>query len=257
MRSSNRIVVAMLVVAALAGAFWIMLLSPKRDEVKKLESQVVQAQEALALHRSEVARGLEAKRQFPAEYQQLVVLGKAAPADSETASLIVQLNRIANHAHVKFQTFTLNAAAGAEEPAPEAAPEAPSPEGQPASLPSPTEVAASTLPLGASIGPAGLAVMPYQLTFRGSFFKIADFIHGLDRMVRTTNSRVDVTGRLVTINSFVLSPEPAGGFPDLKASFSVTTFLVPPSQGVTGGVSPTSPEPESSTQVSATTGATP
>jgi Tfp pilus assembly protein PilO len=258
MSSNNKVIVAMLAVAALAIAFWVLLLSPKRSEVSKLDQQVSQQEESLSLHRSEVQQGLAAKREFPREYQQLVVLGKAAPADDDTASLLVQLNRIAGHAHVRFQTFVLAPASGSEAPAPEA-PEAESPsaEGQPASYPSPTEVAASTMPLGASIGPAGLAVMPYTLTFKGSFFHLADFIHGLDSLVKTNNSEVDVTGRLITINGFDLSADGNKGFPHLEANFTVTTYLVPPSQGVTGGATPASPEPSTTTQVSASTGGTP
>ena len=221
----------------------------------KLDGEVAKQEESLALHRSEVQRGLAAERDFPAEYQQLVVLGKAAPADSETASLLVQMNRIAKHAEVRFQTFVLAPAGGAS--AGSARGEAPAPEAEPASYPSPTEVAASTLPLGASIGPAGLAVMPYTLEFKGSFFHLADFIHGLDSLVKTKNAEVDVTGRLITINSFNLTADSNNGFPPLEANFSVTTYLVPPAQGVTGGASPTSPEPSTATQVSTTTGGTP
>jgi Tfp pilus assembly protein PilO len=258
MSSTNRVIVAMLAVAALAIAFWVLLLSPKRSEVSKLDSQVTKQEESLSLHRSEVQQGLAAERDFPAEYQQLVVLGEAAPAEADTASLLVQMNRIAKHARVRFQTFVLVPAAGGEAPAPEApAPEAPSPEGEPASYPSPTEVAASTLPLGASIGPAGLAVMPYELTFKGSFFHLADFIHGLDSLVKTKNAEVDVTGRLITISSFNLTADSNRGFPALEASFSVATYLVPPAQGVTAGASPASPEPSTATQVSTTTGGTP
>jgi Tfp pilus assembly protein PilO len=256
MSASNRVIVAMLAVAALAVAFWMLLLSPKREEVTALDRQVAQQEESLSLHRSEVQRGLEAERAFPTEYQNLVVLGKAAPADDDTASLLVQLNRIAEDAGVRFQTFALAAAGGGEAPAPEAA-EAASAESDPASYPSPTEVAASTLPLGAAIGPAGLAVMPYTLTFNGSFFDLADFIHGLDSLVETKNAEVDVTGRLITINGFDLAADTNKGFPQLEASFSVTTFLVPPEQGVTGGATPASPEPSTSTQVATTTGGTP
>jgi Tfp pilus assembly protein PilO len=261
MNSSNRVIVAMLVVAALAVGFWVLLLSPKRSEVSELDQKVAKQQESLALHRSEVQQGLAAEKAFPAEYQQLVVLGEAAPADDETASLLVQLNRISDDAGVRFETFVLAPASGTEAPAPEA-PEAPaaepsSPEGQPASYPSPTEVAASTLPLGASIGPAGLGVMPYTLTFKGNFFQIADFIHGLDSLVETKNSKVDVTGRLVTISGFSLSADQNKGFPDLQASFTVTTFLVPPTQGIVAGATPSSPDPSTATQVSTTTGGTP
>jgi Tfp pilus assembly protein PilO len=253
MSSSNRIIVAMLALVALAVAFWMMLLSPKRDEVGKLDRQIAQQEESLSVHQAEVQQGLQARETFPAAYQQLVVLGKAAPADDDTASLLVQLNRIADRAKVRFETFDLEAAGGGEE-APEEA-EAPEPEEAPGSYPSPTEVAASTLPLGASIGPAGLAVMPYKLTFKGSFFDIADFIDGLDSLVETKNAEVEVTGRLITISGFNLAGDSNKGFPDLEAEFTVTTYLVPPGQGVTGGATPTSPEP--SVQVSTTTGGTP
>ena len=70
------------------------------------------------------------------------------------------------------------------------------------------------MPLGAAIGPAGLAVMPYTLIFEGNFFQVADFIHGLDSLVETKNEEVAVTGRLITINGFALPEDP--GFPSWK-----------------------------------------
>lgn len=253
MSDSNRIIVAMLAVVALAVGFWMLLLSPKKEEVSKLDKQVITQEEQLSVHRTEVDAGVAAQKAFPAAYQQLVVLGKAAPADDDTASLLVQLNHIARRSDVRFETFVLAPASGeSEAPQPAPAPEA----GQPSSFVSPTEVAASTMPLGASIGPAGLAVMPYNLTFKGSFFHVADFIHGLDSLVETTNEEVEVTGRLITINGFNLVENSAKGFPELEASFTVTTFLVPPEQEITGGATPTSPEP-SATQVATTTGGTP
>jgi Tfp pilus assembly protein PilO len=254
MSSSNRIIVAMLAVVVLAVAFWMLLLSPKKEEVSKLDKQVTKQEEQLLVHQSEVQQGLAAQKAFPSAYRDLVVLGKAAPADDDTASLIVQLSRNARGAGVRFETFLLTPSSGGEAEAPEPAP-APEP-GQPASFVPPTEVAASTMPIGASIGPAGLAVMPYTLTFKGSFFHVADFIHGLDSLVESNNEKVEVTGRLITINSFTLTEDTSKKFPALEAEFTVTTFLVPPEQGVTAGATPTSPEP-STTQVSTTTGGTP
>ncbi len=267
MTLTNRVIVVALAVAALAVAFWMLLLGPKRDEASKLGAQVEETKELLAQHRAEATQAVEARQGFPVDYQQLVVLGKAVPGDDDTASLLVQLNRIADKAGVTFRNLTLEAAEGAEvAPAPVApAPEAPSPEGSasessagtPASLVSPTEVAASTLPLGAAIGPAGLAVMPYTLTFDGDFFQIADFIKGLDSLVKTQNARVSVDGRLITINGFSLAPDPSTGFPALEATFSVTTYLTPPAQGVTAGATPESPAPATATPASTTTGGTP
>jgi Tfp pilus assembly protein PilO len=266
MTSTNRAIVAALAVVALALAFWMLLLGPKRDEASKLGAQVEEVKASLAQHRAEAAQAVEARGEFAADYQQLVVLGKAVPGDDDTASLLVQLNRIADETGVTFRTLTLEAAAGEAAPAPAPAapaPEAPSPEGSaseasagtPASLASPTEVAASTLPLGAAIGPAGLGVMPYKLTFKGDFFHVADFIEGLDSLVKTQNAQVSVDGRLLTINGFSLAPDPNGGFPALEATFSVTTYLTPPSQGVTAGATPASPG--TATLASATTGGTP
>ena len=130
-----------------------------------------------------------------------------------------------------------------------------------------TEVAASLLPLGASIGPAGLAVMPYTLTFEGDFFEIADFIEQLDKMVKTQNEKVLVDGRLITVDGFSLSPEGegegsapssgGGSSPSLTASFEVTTYLTPPSQGTTAGATPSSPAASSATPAATTTGGAP
>lgn len=252
--STNRVIVAMLAVAALAAAFWILALSPKREEAKKLGVQVGQLEASLAQHEAEVAEAEEARGEFGTNYQQLVVLGKAVPGDDDTASLLVQLNRVARHAGVRFSTFTLSAEGGEPpEPPPASAPES---GGTAASNPiSPTEAAASTLPLGASIGPAGLAVMPYTLTFEGDFFELADFIKGLDSLVKTENEEVAVDGRLLTISGFSLAADSNEGFPNLQATFGVTTFLTPPDQGVTAGATPAGPA--SATPVSTTTGGTP
>ena len=258
-KSTNAVVVAVLAVAVLAIGFWMLLLGPKRDEASKLGADVEKAKASLTQHRAEVAQALEAREQFPVNYQQLVVLGKAVPGDDDTASLLVQLNRISERAGVSFRTLSLDAAKG-EVPAssPASAPEAPSTEGaagSPASLTSPTEVAASTLPLGAAIGPAGLGVMPYTLTFTGDFFHLADFIKGLDSLVKTQNERVTVDGRLLTINGFSLAPQRSTGFPALEATFSVTTYLTPPEEGVTAGATPAAPA--TATPAATTTGGTP
>lgn len=246
--SSNRLIVAMFVVVALVAAFWMLLLSPKREEAAKLGDEAAQAQESLAVHRSEVTQALAAQKRFPAEYQQLVVLGKAVPKGDETASLLVELNHLADRSHVRFETLNLSTEGG----------ESGSEEAAPVEGASPTEAAASLLPLGATIGPAGLAVMPYELNFKGSFFQMAEFIKGLDSLVKTKNEAVDVTGRLITIGGFTLAPDQETGFPQLEASFSVTTFVLPPEETPTAGATPASPaETVTATPASATMEGTP
>lgn len=248
MTSNNRLIVAILAVAAVAAAFWMLALSPKREESTELATTVENLETSLANHQDEVALAEQAREEFPAAYRQLVVLGKAVPGDDDTASLLVQLNGIAKAAKVRFNEFKLSAT-NSEAPAPAPTP-APAPEGAeaggaegtPVATPVlPTEATASTLPLGASIGPAGLAVMPYSLSFEGGFFQLADFIEGLDSLVQTTNQNVAVDGRLITIDGFSLEADPTRGFPALQGSFGVTTYLTPPDQGLTGGATPAGP----------------
>jgi Tfp pilus assembly protein PilO len=246
-KRTNLVIGAMLVVALLATAFWILLLSPKRDEAARLSGQIQSLEASLSQHRAEADAAALARRSFSNDYQRLVLLGEAVPGDDETSSLLVQLNQIAKKAGVKFETLTLNASGGTEGESTSAVP----------STASPTEAAASLLPLGASIGAAGLAVMPYSLTFEGSFFEIADFIDGLDGLVKTTNADVAVDGRLITVNSFSLAPGGEGDASSLQATFSVTTYLTPPGEGLTDGALPAGPEQDATALASATLGAAP
>jgi hypothetical protein len=245
--STNKAIAAVVVLAALGIGFWTMLLSPKREEAKKLETQVGDLRASLSQHEAEVSEGEAAREEFPTDYQRLVVLGKAVPGDDDVASLLVQLNRISERAEVTFRELQLTPESGGEA---ETAPS--SGGGVPASA---TEVAASLLPLGAAVGPAGLAVMPYTVTFDGDFFEIADFIKGLDVLVETDEGEVVVDGRLLTIDGFALEADPKDGFPALQASFSLTTYLTPPSEGVTGGASPSTPP--TATPAATTIGAMP
>lgn len=245
-KRTNLLVVAMLVVVALAAAFWMLLLSPKREEAEKLSGQIETVESSLSQHRSEAAAAAAAKRSFPEDYSRLVLIGKAVPSGDETPSLLIQLNHLATRAGADFETLTLESG-GEEAPA----------ETTPGSTASPTEAEASLLPLGATIGSAGLAVMPYSLTFEGDFFQIASFVEKLDNLVKTTNEDVAVNGRLITVGSFSLSPlegEESGS--RLQASFTVTTYVTPPGQGLTGGASLAGPE-EVTTLTSTTTGTAP
>ncbi|HEY7456285.1 MAG TPA: hypothetical protein VH703_03330 [Solirubrobacterales bacterium] len=253
-KAGNAPLVAALAIAVLAIAFWMLLLSPKREEATKLGGEVQRVEASLAAHRAEVAEGEAARAQFPLDYQKLVVLGKAVPGDGETASLLVQMSGLAERAKVDFKDMQLQSSGVTTETTPAEAPAAAGSQEEPVSA---TEAAASLLPLGASVGPAGLAAMPYSLTFDGSFFRIADFIKGLDSMVKTqAGDKVVVDGRLLTIDGFSLSAGP-GGFPSLTATFGVTTYLTPPTQGLTGGATPASPAGATATPAATRTGGAP
>ena len=197
--SANRLIVAILVVAALAIGFWMLAAQPqargsrrtRRPKSRQLQRRAREAAEPRSPKRRPPSRT------FPADYRQLVVLGQAVPAGDETSSLLVELNRsrpTSKRASSTASSSTAERRSRRRRPPTASArrPRRPASGAVPAAATvPPTEAAASLLPLGATIGPAGLGVMPYTLTFTGSFFDIADFIKGIDSLVdtRTTPSR--------------------------------------------------------------------
>ena len=255
MKRNEQILLTGLLVAGVIAGFWLLILSPKRDEASKFAEQADQLQSSLQEAQQTVTAGEQARGSFGTDYRRLVVLGKAVPADDDQASLLVQLQNQASRAGVQFRTIDLSEATDSTSTA------APAPAPPPAESSStdsssatastdtspavpPTEAAASTLPIGASVGPAGLPVMSYDLAFTGEFFQIADFMRRVDSMVHTSGKAVDVHGRLLTVNGFTLEPSSDPGSlanPVLTANLQVTTYLTPADQGLTGGATPSGP----------------
>lgn len=262
MTANNRIILAVLAVAVAVAAYWFLLLAPKREEAAQLSEKIERLESSVANARTEVLFAQQAKQTFPRDYQQLVVLGKAVPAGDESAALLVEVNRVSEQAGVQFRNIALDSSGGAAAPAPTADPASGEPSvtevpGQATTTAAATESAAALMPIGATVGPAGLGVMPYGLLFRGSFFKVADFIAGIDGMVDGKGAGVAVDGRLVTIDGFALSQDPLKGFPYLQADFSVTTYVSPPGQGLTIGATPGGPaSADEATTVASTTSTT-
>jgi Tfp pilus assembly protein PilO len=274
MRRSELTIVLSLVVIGLMVAFWMVVLGPKRERAASLKDDVGQLQSQLTEAQQAAAAGEQERKSFPVDYRKLVVLGKAVPEDGEQASLLVQLQQIADRSGVGFQSIDLADAASTTPTAPppatstsstdtsSAGTTSASPSGSSAAVPSEptaaTEASAATLPIGASVGPAGLPVMPYDLKFTGQFFQIADFLKRLDAMVRTAHGAVNVNGRLLTVDAFTLAPIEAGTdsvslVPTLTADLSVTTYLTPADQGITAGATPTAPAPAITTPASTAT----
>ena len=66
-----------------------------------------------------------------------------------------------------------------------------------------------------TVGTAGFSTMPFTFDFKGSFFELGKFFNRLDRFVAVRNGGLDVTGRLMLLNSITLTPDTTKGFPML------------------------------------------
>ena len=283
MKKSDKAIVFGVVVAVLAIGFYMMVLSPKRQKAGDLNNQIDQLHASISQQEQVASFAEQARRNFPRYYGRLVVLGKAVPEQADTASMLVQLNTIAGRTHVNFSSIELgtdassagSGSSSASTPTASAASNAPAGTSTTSTTPSTgstgstgstsgttagtssttsttsaapapaTESAAASLPIGAVVGPAGLATLPYTLSFKGGFFDIANFIGGVDNLVQPTQTGVRVTpdGRLFTVDGFSLNGGLPGSSPRLKAAFSVTAFSTPATQGLTLGASPGGPAP--------------
>ncbi len=208
----------------LAGfGFYNFALKPKQKEVDAVAIEVEDAQARLDAAQQLLASNTQAKQGFRSAYSTVVRLGKAVPGDDDVRSLVVQLDRASKSTFVDFQSIEVGSATA----------------GAPVAGIAP--VGTAPLPPGATIGPAGFPMMPFSFSFRGEFFRLGKFFQRLDAFVKNNNDRIDVTGRLLTVDALKLEPD-TSGFPNVKATVQATSYLVSPLEGATGGATPAGPE---------------
>ena len=225
MTRRNTILLVAVAAAAAVGAYWMLVLTPKREEAAAIDKQIAAKQATLAVAEAEVAGYEQARGSYKANYSMVARLGKAVPADDDVRSLMVQMNAAAKRTGVDFRTISVGGGSGA----PSAGPDAP---------------AASTVtpPPGATnVGTAGFSTMPFTFAFKGSFFKLGKFFDDLDQFVAVKGGNLNVTGRLLLLNSITLTPDAEKGFPALSADVDASSYLLPPTEGLTAGATPESP----------------
>jgi len=246
MKATDKSVLLGLGILGLLAAFWFLMLAPKREQAAELGTRVTELRTQVSEQEQLAASAAEAQDNYAANYERLVVLGKAAPVGGDTPSLLAQLSTLADRSGTRFGSLTSGGSTEAvsapaaltttDQNAAEGVPTAATPPD--AAFPAPaTEVSAALLPLGATVGPAGLGVMPYTLSFTGDFFEIADLLRRLDGQVGT-GERTTVDGRLLTVNSFTMTP---GDDQELSVDLEIMTYVLPGSQGLTAGGTPASP----------------
>ena len=232
MTSRNQLIVGVLAALAVIAAYWMLVLSPKRDEASKLSTEISEVEKQLDEAEAQLTQYASAKNAYKANYATVARLGKAVPEDDDVRSLMVQLESAANRTDVDFRTIKIGDGSGGTAATPTAS------------------AGAQTPPPGATVGEAGFMTMPFSFNFEGKFFSLSEFMSDLERFVSVRNDRIDVTGRLLVLDSLTLEPGPEG-FPNIDASIGATSYLLPQTQGLTGGATPEGPAGASST---ATTG---
>jgi hypothetical protein len=221
----DRLVLVGVSALAVLAAVWLLLVSPERKQAGKLDSEVTAAEAQLASARSDASSAQAARQRYSAAYASVVSLGKAVPASEEVPSLMYQLAQATNQKHVQFSSIT-NGAVGA------------GPAG-PASAASTTSTAAAT-----AAASAGFTQMPFTFVFGGGFDDLYHLFRQLNAAtVRTSSGGLRVSGRLLTLQSVKLEPsgKEGAGAHQLTGTISATAYVLPASQGLTAGASPSAP----------------
>ena len=266
MKSSDRMILLVLPLIAVVVGFYLLAVAPKRAEMGELDTKIDDLNSQVANANSNIASAEAARDSYDSNYADIVKLGAAAPDDNDQATFVYSMTRLGQDNAVQLRSWEL-AATGDIAP-PEATPapatdsgtesggdagegdsgsaDSGSADTAPVVAATPTEASVSTLPLGATVGPAGLPLTPYSFNYSGTFFDVANLMGDLDSSVSVDDSgdltkQPTVRGRLVTVDGFALVNDTERGFPRVSATLALTTYSVPADQGVSGGATPAGP----------------
>ncbi len=213
------------------AAFWILALHPKLKDLSSAKDDVAKAKTDYATARQEAVEFTQARLQFPRSYATMAKLGKAVPANTDQASLVFQINQAAEAAGVHFQSLNLSSSTSSSTSPSDTAAQSEDTLGS-----VPAEAAATaTAPAGATTGAANLRVMHYDLKFNGDFFRLEDLVRNVKRLAWTRGSDLQVSGRLLTVDSITFDTN------GKKVSMSVTAYLLPASEGLFAGATAQGP----------------
>lgn len=223
MTKNKTLLIAVAATAAAFAAFWFLALAPKREQVTKLDGQIAAKQSEADQAKATLAGYEKSKAAYGKNYSTVVRLGKAVPEDDDVRSLLVQLDSEAGGTNVDFRTIQIGGTGGAVSADPTA-----------------TSTASSPPPGAVSVGTAGFSQMPFAFSFRGTYANLSHFLSRMERFVTLRNQQVNVTGRLLRLESIDLQVDQSG-FPRIRAQLGASSYLVPATQGLTAGATPSGP----------------
>lgn len=197
----DRLVLTGVIVLAVIGAAWVLMVSPERKQAHEVAGQVAAAESALASAETKLNTARQAQARYASAYASIVSLGKAVPTSQEIPALIFQLSQASSQKNVDLQSIAIGATAGGSSSAASAA-----------------ATAAST----------GFAQVPFNFTFGGSYFGLEHMLRSLtDLATMNASGTLQVSGRLLTIQSVKLTPSGEGGSKSLSAVITATAYQLP------------------------------
>lgn len=229
MSRTYQILLALVVAVLAGGGYWKLALNPKRVQAAELEERVSVAQAELAQQQALVNTYRGAQKDYRANYETVVRLGKAIPTDDDTRSLLVQLDTAAKRAGADFDAINVNGSGSTD---------------------SATTGATGPVTPGA-VNAGAFSAMPFTFGFTGTFEDLNDFFARLERFVTLKGDAIAVNGRLIRIENLNLQAA-EDGWPGMQATVGASAYLVPETTDPATAASAT-PATETSTTTTTTT----
>jgi Tfp pilus assembly protein PilO len=166
MRVRDRLVLAVIAAALIAGAMWILLVAPERSQVTSLSTQIDTSRAALVTAQTQLASARTAAAGYVDDVHQIAEVMKAIPPSPGEAALIRTIVRLAG---TKVDFKELDVASGG----------------------------------ATATGPVSLGL---TFTFDTSYHDLQNFLAALDALTATDGSKVNASDRLFTVGSVALAP---------------------------------------------------
>jgi Tfp pilus assembly protein PilO len=210
LRPRDRIALAVVLLAAVIGGYYMLALKPEQQKASSLQASITTEQQKLIQAQQSYAQGRAAEASLKADAAQWNSLRLAVPAQSDIPGLLRILQKTANQAHVNMQAITLSGSTASSTPTATTTTGAPAP-------------SAATAATG----------VPIQLTFAGGYVALNTLVRRLDALVRVSGGKVTASGPLLSISEVSLS-----GAPKLTVQLSATIYQLgspPTATATTGG----------------------
>jgi hypothetical protein len=223
-------VISGVVAVVVLGAGWVKVVSPERKKVTAADAQIATARSQLQSAQSELSQAQQAEQHYAEAYASIVALGKAVPTSTQTPALLYELDQATGRQKVQFSTFAPAAASSS----------------------SPTAAAAG-----------GFQTVPFSFTFSGNFARLYALLNTLQGFaVQMPTGSIEVTGRLMSIQSLSLTPASASGggsgsktpgAEELTGTISATAYVLPVSVALPSAPAPSSTTPSTAAGASSST----
>jgi Tfp pilus assembly protein PilO len=212
---------------AVLGAVWYLGVAPEREKASKVSAEVQSARQQLASAEAQANEALSAQARYATAYTSLVTLGQAVPASAETPALIYMLDKATHKHEIQFSSITNGASTSGSG--------------------SSANSSGSSSSLATAVHSSGLTQQPFTFVFTGSFVDLSKLLGQLESFtVLTSSGPLQVSGRLLTIDSVTLAPNTieAGGkskSDQLTGTITATAYVLPSGSSELGGATTSGP----------------